>query len=173
MSYILSALKKAESERNRDGAGQLEQLVSGEWDPYAKPQSKQTIVWWLLGASLVTGIMIAGLWRVAERAPETTWQDDMLVEPGPVQSAIQPANEPAADSEIVAPPPEPISVDVPEFQISGHIFVAQGSPMNRVFTDKGSFQAGDWLADGWRIERVEDDGFAIIREGRSEFVSYR
>ena len=66
---------------------------------------------------------------------------------------------------------QPLSM--PELQISGHMYMAEGSASNRLFANGGSFRQGDKIDDRWTLLAVGIDGIEISAGERREFLPYR
>lgn len=87
MSLILDALKKSESERQRERAPGLQSIHR----PPAHAQPRSRLPWWIVGGVLAVNVVVLGYWR---------WQSSAAV---PKTAAVEaaPAPEPAAAN---APP---------------------------------------------------------------------
>jgi len=111
MSYILDALKRAESERDRGAVpGLLSQHGAARRDPAQTPTS--TPVWLLAGAALVLLLLGAGLWRwLAPTALPSLPQATPSV---PTANAELPVLATAPTTSAAAQPPAPtVATTVP------------------------------------------------------------
>ena len=87
--------------------------------------------------------------------------------------APQPIRQSLAPAPVNVSQPEPKSLALPELQISGHMYMAEGSASNRLFANGGSFRQGDKLDNHWTLIAVGIDGIEISAGQRREFVPYR
>ena len=179
MSYILDALKKAERDRLREDPKELDDFASSNWDPY-QPATESNSVKYLV---LVIGFLALLLALViysgsVSQVPATakpgviaTPQAEELLKPEPL--AAQPASK-AADAE---PPAQQIAPAgrkaLPRLTISGHMYIAEGSPSNRLFANQRTFQAGDKIDQHWTLVAIKLQGYEIQSADRVETLPYR
>ena len=176
MSYILDALKKAERDRLREDPKELDDFASSNWDPYQQPSKdwpKALIPLACLVALAIAAVIYSGLLT----RPQTPAQQPILEasQPAPVARVIEkpaPVSAPAAMPEPAAVP-EPDVLPLPELQISGHMYMAEGSASNRLFANGGSFRQGDKLDKHWTLVAVGIEGIEISAGQRREFLPYR
>jgi hypothetical protein len=161
MSYILDALKKAERDRLREDPKELDDFASSNWDPYYQP-SKSDFPKYLF--FLVCAIIVLGSWVIysgitnlpqPEQSPE-------------VATTAPPAMEPVESPMKIEQPPS-----LPDLQISGHMFIADGSASNRLFANGRSFREGDMLDTQWRLVAIGVESFSISAGQRRETLMYR
>ncbi|MDG1310763.1 MAG: hypothetical protein P8P26_01725 [Porticoccaceae bacterium] len=172
MSYILDALKKAERDRLRKNPKELDDFASSNWDPYQQaPKSDlpKYIILLVCFMAALSGLAIySGLLNPAQApqqapAPKVS---DQVVEKSAPQLTI---NEPVVRVAVMQAQP----LSMPELQISGHMYMAEGSASNRLFANGGSFRQGDKIDDRWTLLAVGIDGIEISAGERREFLPYR
>ena len=166
MSYILDALQKAERERLREDPKDLEDFVSANWNPY-EPEIESTSAK-TLGAVVVLLLLLIGIGSYS-----------LLVTP--VSDSVQPL---ALIPQQAPPPVLPIPqapknlkvsrpISLPIMAISGHMFIAEASASNRLFTGQRTLKAGDRIDQNWILFTIGLDGFRIRSGERTEYLSYR
>lgn len=172
MSYILDALKKAERDRLREDPKELDDFASSNWDPYQQaPQSHwpRTIILLFCVVAVVIGLVIySGLLA----RPQIPVQQP-LVEVAPPTPVSQPIATPSAPEPAPATSTELQTLPLPELQISGHMYMAEGSASNRLFANGGSFRQGDMLDKHWTLTAVGVEGIEISAGQRREFLPFR
>jgi hypothetical protein len=175
MSYILDALKKAERDRLREDPKELDDFASSNWDPYqqpAKSNAPRTIVLLLCILALVIGLVVYSGLLVRPQVPVQQPAVDSI-QAAPAPQVI----EKAANVKTPPVPPvstaEPEALALPQLQISGHMYMAEGSASNRLFANGGSFRQGDKLESHWTLVAVGIDGIEISAGQRREFLPYR
>ena len=57
--------------------------------------------------------------------------------------------------------------------VSGHMFIAQASASNRLFTGQRTLKAGDRIDENWILLTIGPDGFRIRNGERTEYLPYR
>ena len=108
----------------------------------------------------------------AELGVIATPQAEELLKPEPL--AAQPASK-AADAE----PPARQQIApagrkaLPQLTISGHMYIAEGSPSNRLFANQRTFQAGDKIDQHWTLVAIKLQGYKIQSADRVETLPYR
>lgn len=161
MSYILDALKKAERDRLREDPKELDDFASSNWDPYYQP-SKSDFPKYLF--FLVCAILVFATWII---------YSGIVRLPQPEQSSITavtapPVIEPAASSTAVETPQA-----TPNLQITGHMYIAEGSASNRLFANGRSFREGDKIDSQWTLVAIGVESFSISAGQRRETLRYR
>jgi hypothetical protein len=171
MSYILDALKKAERDRLREDPKELDDFASSNWDPYQQSSKSDWPKAWVLMVCLVAMVIAVVLYSGLLTRPQTPAQQPILEanQSAPITRVIEtpaPVSAPAAM-------PEPDVLPLPELQISGHMYMAEGSASNRLFANGGSFRQGDKLDKHWTLVAVGIEGIEISAGQRREFLPYR
>lgn len=164
MSYILNALKKAEQDRLRDDPKDLEDFASARWDPYEQQTSSNKTA---LILSLIALVALAVAVAIYMDGFKPLAQKTEILQSG---KAVTQAIE--TQSIEVKPTIEVDPYALPVFDISGHMFFAQGSKSNRLFANDQSFKQGDLVANGWRLSAIRIDGIELAKQGRSIFLAY-
>ncbi len=195
MSFILDALKKAESERHRHVAPVL-------MDARVAPPRRGLPAWaWVLGAVLLVNLLLLGwiLWRTPTgagqvSAPMPVAQESPPVDqvPAPSGPMITPAPLPPGPQELppstapalpaasppsaTAPAPDPSSlptlqdlrsagVALPELQLHLHVF--DPAPANRsVLLDGMRLREGEYTPNGVKVEQITATGVVLEAVGR-------
>ena len=172
MSYILDALKKAERDRLREDPKELDDFASSNWDPYQQEPKSDVLKYIILLLCIIVAVIGLVIYSELLTRPQ--------IQPQPPAAEITkqaPAPQPIRQSLAPAPvnvsQPEPKSLALPELQISGHMYMAEGSASNRLFANSGSFRQGDKLDNHWTLIAVGIDGIEISAGQRREFVPYR
>lgn len=161
MSYILDALKKAERDRLREDPKELDDFASSNWDPYYQP-SKSDFPKYLF--FLVCAILLVGSWII---------YSGIIRLPQPAQSLSTSTTAPVTIEPVVSPTAVERPPALPDLQISGHMFIAEGSASNRLFANGRSFREGDKIDDHWILVTIGVENFAINAGQRREVVKYR
>ena len=177
MSYILDALKKAERDRLREDPKELDDFASSNWDPYQQtPKSDWprivilvvAVLVLVIGMVIYSGLLVRPQMSVQQPAPEAVLVAPVtqpVEKPEPLSASV-----PASLSVSIA---QPQILALPELQISGHMYMAEGSASNRLFANGGSYRQGDKLDKHWTLLAVGVDGIEISAGQRREFMPYR
>lgn len=164
MSYILDALKKAERDRLREDPKELDDFASSNWDPYQQPSKSDlprylfflTVLLLVLGALFIFSRMLSLPQPSVDRAP--------------VQQELTSAQA-APPAAVLASGEKPLSL--PQLQISGHMYIDEGSASNRLFANGRSFRQGDKIDEHWILTNIGVEGIEINAAERRETLSYR
>ena len=166
MSYILDALQKAERDRLRENPKELDDIVSANWNPYTSDTESMSVK--TLGAVAIFLLLLLGV-------------GGYLILAKPISDSVEPlvvVPEQAHPSVLVIPTTtqelkvsRPISL--PVMVVSGHMFIAQASASNRLFTGQRTLKAGDRIDENWILLTIGPDGFRIRNGERTEYLSYR
>ena len=87
------------------------------------------------------------------------------------RAVSQKAFEPAQQNNQMEPAQK--LLPLPELQISGHMYMAEGSPSNRLFADDGSFRQGEKIDANWTLDAIGINGIEVSAGERREFLPYR
>lgn len=164
MSYILDALKKAERDRLREDPKELDDFASSNWDPYQQP-SKSDLPRYLFFLAVL--LLVMGALFIYSRMlnlPQPTI-DMVSVQQDQVSAEAAP---PAA-----VPPTGEKSLTLPQLQISGHMYIDEGSASNRLFANGRSFRQGDKIDEHWILTNIGVEGIEINAAERRETLPYR
>lgn len=187
MSFILDALKKAESERSRSSGPVL-------MDVRVAPPRRRLPAWaWVLGIVLLANLGVLAWLLLREPAPPV--QTAAASTEAPKEPASAPAVAPAATPEPApaapagspvappvntsppAPPPPDFSnlptmqdlagvgVALPRLQLNLHVYDA--SPAHRyVLLNGARMREGEFTADGVKVEAITPQGVVLEASGR-------
>lgn len=185
MSFILDALKKAESERNRQSGPVL-------MNARLAPPRRHLPAWsWALGVVLLGNLAFLGwlLLRPAS-APDTADQalpavaapaESTTTTPPPPSATAPPASTVQADATATlppAPPPEYLDpdslptvqelrasgVNLPALQLNLHVY--DPAPQNRfVMLNAARMREGEFTPDGIKVERITPRGVVLEASG--------
>ncbi len=179
MSYILDALKKAERDRLREDPKELDDFASSSWDPYQQATEPNSVKYLIVVIAFLA--LLLGLVLYSGAGNQTT----MPVEP--VLRAM-PKSEPLVIEEPLAEPPiaKEASAEtptgqvassaekaLPQLTISGHMYIADGSPSNRLFANQRTFREGDKIDRHWTLVSIKLQGYEIQFDDRVEILPYR
>ncbi len=164
MSYILDALKKAERDRLREDPKELDDFASSNWDPYQAPSKSDLPRYLLLLAFLMLVLGALLIYSRMLNLPQP------LIDSTPVQPGL-------VSAEVAPPTPMPNLVDkalsLPQLQISGHMYIDEGSASNRLFANGRSFRRGDKIDQHWTLSNIGIEGIEINAAERREILPYR
>jgi len=189
MSYILNALRKAECERRQARPHQIDDLLAAGWDPVSdiSPRSGSRWIWSFsvaLPLLLVLAILVLNrIWSTTPGATSAAAPAENIVPAGGQASVV--ADEAAVSVQApeqyhgavdavtnagTAGPDGQASAQVaPDLDVEGHVYVAAGSRLNRVFVAGASYRQGDFIDSRWRILDIMADRM-VVAEGRREYV---
>lgn len=159
MSYILDALKKAERDRLREDPKELDDFASANWDPYQQTAQTNTSQFVVIAIGLL--LLLLGLVIYLGSLSE-----DIKANPQaqvPAQRVIVTAEKIATSGEEKAP----------QLRISGHIFIAEGSPSNRLFANQKTYRVGDKLERSGTLVAIKSQGYEVSFNDRVESRPYR
>lgn len=184
MSFILDALKKAESERNR-------QLGPVLMDSRIAPPRRTVPAWgWVLAAVLLVNLVALAWLLLRSPAPDAApvLADDRAAAAAP---ATIPVSSPAVSAEpapVAAPPPPPVrdsppslssdaealptaqdllaqGVALPDLQLNLHIYDPE--PAHRsVLLNGQRLREGQFTPNGVRVERITEQSVVLEAAGR-------
>ena len=164
MSYILDALKKAERDRLREDPKELDDFASSNWDPYQQP-SKSDLPRHLFFLAVLL-LVLGGLFIYSR----------MLNLPQPSVDTV-PVKQDLVSAQLAPPAAVPASAEkplrLPQLQISGHMYIDEGSASNRLFANGRSFRPGDKIDEHWTLINIGVEGIEINAAERSEVLPYR
>jgi hypothetical protein len=92
------------------------------------------------------------------------------VDRAPVQQDLTSAQA-APPAAVLASGEKPLSL--PQLQISGHMYIDEGSASNRLFANGRSFRQGDKIDEHWILTNIGVEGIEINAAERRETLSYR
>tara|TARA_B110000902_G_scaffold124373_1_gene145240 strand:+ start:810 stop:1310 length:501 start_codon:yes stop_codon:yes gene_type:complete len=166
MSYILDALQKAERERRREEPKELEDFVSANWNPY-EPVIESTSAK-TLGAVVVLLLLLIGLgsyWLLVKPISDSVQPLADVLQQAPESVPVIPQTIP--EFKMSGPIPLPVMV------VSGHMFIAEASISNRLFTGQRTLRAGDRIDQNWILLTIDIGGFRVRNGERTEYIPYR
>tara|TARA_B110000114_G_scaffold5444_1_gene5490 strand:+ start:2393 stop:2893 length:501 start_codon:yes stop_codon:yes gene_type:complete len=166
MSYILDALQKAERERRREEPKELEDFVSANWNPY-EPEIESTSAK-TLGAVVVLLLLLIGLgsyWLLVKPISDSVQPLADVLQQAPESAPVIPQTIP--EFKMSGPIPLPVMV------VSGHMFIAEASVSNRLFTGQRTLRAGDRIDQNWILLTIDIGGFRVRNGERTEYIPYR
>ena len=181
MSYILSALKKAERDRLREDPKELDDFASAHWDPYQpepvkdKSWLKVTVV--LVPLAVVIGVYFGSTKMTQVEAPKLSpAMNDLILQVD--ESTNSSSGEPLQTIEMQPLPIDPVQIKnealaVPDLVIAGHMYLNQGSTSNRLFIGERSFREGDAIDSVWTLVAINSDSFMIRADDRVETIPFR
>ncbi len=201
MSYILNALRKAETERRQSGPQQLDDLLSAGWDLTTKPEKTPGLRWHWPFLVAVVALLFVATWLVfnpldripvvaaveadageegrplmpetgrSGQVPPATHATNPGASSGSTLSAVPAAVAPIAATKVQ---PDAIGVSQPDMDpvakidVQGHVFIAEGSRLNRVFIGNRSYRQGESIDNVWRISKIGANQL-ILSDGDREF----
>ncbi len=179
MSYILSALKKAEKERRRDRVIDLDRLHESDWNETESDQARSVPVFRVVLASVVLLCLIISGWVATQvfRADEPVGSgtdSDLAIEGVPVTStpdsagagafATQP--EPATGRN---PRPDPGTQLPPLPHFSGHMYFAEQAQLSRVFSGGATYRQGEYIGE-YQIRAIDRREVVLVYAGNEYSV---
>lgn len=191
MSYILNALKKAESERRREQPQRLDDLLSGGWedDSISSRSVRSPLPWLMIVLGLlVLGLLLSGLLLQSQKPADAVSGQPLASIHETKSPAVLAANShsalpqksyaPSESGNTTASRPVPeetagVGVAAPNLDISGHVFVAADSPLNRVFIGGRSYRRGDAIDGRWRVEKIQANQLVLSAQGEQISLSLR
>ncbi len=159
MSFILNALQKAERDRLRDEKFEIEDLTSSVWElnnTTRKPsrrlifQISSILIIFCFGVLIFVYVNLKDVILDGETA-------DTDVTYLPIESAPESAfpGMQVGKSSIMEAPSTPI------IEITGSIFLSDGSKSNRILIDDKALRTGDLVDLNWRVESIRGDGVVL------------
>jgi len=64
-------------------------------------------------------------------------------------------------------------IPLPVMVVSGHMFIAEASVSNRLFTGQRTLRAGDRIDQNWILLTIDIGGFRVRNGERTEYIPYR
>lgn len=198
MSYILDALKKAERDRLREEADDIDDLSGSAWDPYTPAPPRRLVTRSMLSYGLIVLLLLAiglaiGLYLEKRRVAAQLEALQMPSAGGRTQSelpaparvntaSIAGAAAPApltATAPVASVPPRRSASEVrsavlaaPDWVISGTIYRAEGSSSNRVFVGANAWREGDQVDANWIVHRIGIDVVELRAGERRVLLKY-
>lgn len=176
MSYILDALKKAERDRLREDPKELDDFASSNWDPYQQaPKSNSSKIIIALACMIVVlaGLVIYSGLLNPVAAPQIPSEQKFIESAGEERTLEERTLEPAQRNNQMESSQKLLLLPLPELQISGHMYMAEGSPSNRLFANDGSFRQGEKIDANWTLDAIGINGIEVSAGERREFLPYR
>ena len=178
MSYILNALKKAEHDRKREEPEDLDDFVSGGWDPYQDaPKSsgsyKLAIIIFVIAALLFYGFYsltnkdISDAVLISEPQKAVEVLEEETVAEQTIQQPVVSQEKPVIDQ------PGFEELKLPDVTIAGHIYIRSGSAKNRIFIGDRTYYVGDAIDSNWFIESINFDSLSIRSGSLSSEIPLR
>lgn len=183
MSYILDALKKAERDRLREEADDIDDLSGSAWDPYTPTPRlvrRSMLSYGLIVLLLLAVALAIGLYLEKRRvdAQLEALQTPRVNAPSIPGAAAAQATLTAAAPVATAPPqrsaPEVRSavLAAPDWVISGSIYRAEGSSSNRIFVGANAWREGDQVDANWTVHRIGIDAVELRAGERRVLLKY-
>jgi hypothetical protein len=170
MSYILNALKKAERDRKREEAEDLDDFVGAGWDPYQEPVKSTASYTVAAIIVLVAALLFYGFYNLTNKSvvSDVEIASENLIEM-PVNSQEEPLETQPVKQKLEEEPVEKLQQDepvseelrLPEVTIAGHIYIRSGSAKNRIFIGEKTYYVGDAIDNDWVIESINFDSLSI------------
>lgn len=193
MSYILGALKKAESDRARDRGVQLDTWNQDEWDePKPRIQNKGLMI----SVVIVIFLLVLVVAMLAFQLVFTNIKSTTTAETQRIQSISADQNDLASAAEIdstervdsnsveavyiaaqdsvkrqgssFGSPVDSLmddkQVDAAPPTFSGHMYFPSNRTLSRVFSDSGSHREGE-LIGRYKVERIEESRVFLSLNG--------
>ena len=160
MSFILNALQKAERDRLRDEKFEIEDLTSSVWEPNnttRKPsrrlifQISSILILFCLGVLIFVYVSLKDV--ILDDETADTDVTHLPIESAPETSVISGLQ--VGKSSIIEAP------STPNIEITGSIFLSDGSKSNRILIDDKALRTGDLVDLNWRVESIRDDGVVL------------
>ena len=177
MSYILKALKKAENDRAKDDPSRIEDILSTDLASHS--QKKEKYLYKFLIIFVFIMLSIAVFYFISEQHEITNSSITSPSKEGLSDAAGQNLSE---DNRVLSV--EDVILDevlilensdykLPDFNLSGYIFLSEGSAANRLFIDDRAYSEGESINSGWEIKSITRDGFIIKKDDVEEKFSFR
>mgnify|MGYP006080311963 CR=1 FL=1 len=169
MSYILNALKKAERDRKREEAEDLDDFVGAGWDPYQEPVKNNASYTVAAIILLIAALLFYGFYNLTNKSvvSDVEIASENLIEM-PVNSQQEPLETQSVKQKLEEPveklpQDEPVNEELrlPEVTIAGHIYIRSGSAKNRIFIGEKTYYVGDAIDSDWVIESINFDSLSI------------
>ena len=171
MSFILDALKKAERDRLRDEKFEIEDFTSSVWElnnttPITSKrlffQISSILIIFCLGVLIFVYVSLKDV--ILDDEIDNTDATHLPIEFAPETSLISDIQT-GKSSMILAP-------SAPIIEITGSIFLSDGSKSNRVFIDDRALRTGDLVDLNWTVESIEVDGVVLRFKEHIERIPY-
>jgi general secretion pathway protein B len=171
MSFILDALKKSESERQRDAAPTLTRAA---WAPSRRrepPTWSLVVIGVLLVALLGLGILA---WRGAGNPPAAPAATSVPAEPAATAgaAAVPPAPAPAAPVP-ASREPRPLSdlaaaaPDLPDYALAFVAFDGDDPSRSAVWINGQRYATGDSIGNGVAVSEIRQDSVILSYAGQA------
>ena len=194
MSYILSALKKAEQERG-DNSALSASLLAAEAPP--EREGLPSWVWVVLGVVLF-GLLLGAGWLLVSGPEQDSMPGSAVSAPAvPIAPPAGPGGAPAADpepvgadfvapvaqrqpvveSEVLMPAPAGVppasgpKPPLPEIEFGGHIYVEGRPAAGKLFADGKAWREGDSMDNGVSIVAISENAVSLEYRGHRYQVS--
>ena len=154
MSYILGALSKAEKDRKRDRALDLQDWDQQAWEPPECAEPSKNRLLWLICLILLL-VLVLFVWLAYQIILSPSTQIPQSESPA-VQQLIPSAAKPTSTTMQL---PQNAQADVPAPQtlpaFSGSIYFPNKPSLSRVFSGAKSLRERDMI-NGYRIEEIAE-----------------
>lgn len=175
MSYILSALKKAESER-REQAGNVG--VSPMVEPGSADKSAKGPALILVGAVFALVILVIWLWLVGSPAPlgQVVSKPAVAVVEMPIASAASDfadGGELESTKRVIVPRQKTVYAQKSVFDnidVKGHLYVATRPSLRKVVINDSTLREGEKI-NGIVVEEITETGVILSFEGVEKTIS--
>lgn len=189
MSYILDALRKAERERHREDASDIDDLTGAAWDPYqaSKPARPS---WVLLGFLIAVFLLV--LFLAIAFYQNVGGSSARVVQDSAPPAAVKSASDTAAKSGSLynerkmapADASEPVRSDTeadyppnavpsaPKMAIAGSLYIRDGASSNRLFVGDNAFKVGDKVDAQWTLQSIGIEGVELRSGTHTLYVRY-
>ena len=172
MSYILDALKKAERDRLREDPKDLDDFTRSNWDPYQQKTESNSIKYLVL----VIGFLALSLALVIYSGSSNQAPAEAPLKNRPaVEESLPEIANPIVDTPNQVPVEAlaPLRKSLPRLTISGQMYLAEGSPSNRLFSGQRTFKVGDKLDQHWTLVAINLQSYDIKSGDQTATLPYR
>ncbi len=172
MSYILNALKKAETDRKREQPEDLDDFVSAGWDPYQETPERGASYKLAAFILVIAALLFYGFYSLTNQPNiETAAKSELQLIPetaSVVEKNMPQQAAPEKTTVIENAPRDPVAemsstteLQLPDITIAGHIYIRSGSAKNRIFIGDKTYYVGDRIDSEWVIEAINFDSLSL------------
>lgn len=161
MSYILSALEKADKERRKKKGLSFETLSDSQAEfTSSRTHSRYSALVWVLG-----GLMVVGLvwWLLPEQVAQ---REPAQADPSGIEEQREPAAR--ANVEDAVAQAEPVSVLPERLDVEGIVYIEDQPAMSRVFIQGKGYREGEYYQGDIRIFSIGETAITLSSSGISK-----
>lgn len=178
MSYILKALKKAENDRAKDDPSRIEDILSADLVSHSQKKEKYfykfLIIFVFIMLSITVFYFISEQHEITNNSSITSPSKEGLSDAAgqnlSEDNRVLTIEDVILDEVLIL---ENSDYKLPDFNLSGYIFLSEGSAANRLFIDDRAYSEGESINSGWEIKSITRDGFIIKKDDVEEKFSFR